>query len=66
MDDAAARRCAKALGLSVVGTIGVVMRAKEMGLIAVAKPWLVKLVNAGMYADASLIQTALKIVGEEE
>jgi len=66
MDDAAARRCAKALGLSVVGTIGVVMRAKELGLIRVAKPWLVKLCDAGMYADASLIQTVLKIVGEAE
>ena len=66
MDDAAARRCAKALGLSVIGTMGVVLRAKEMGLMTEAKPWLIKMCEAGMYADATLIQSALDVVGESD
>lgn len=64
LDDAMARRCAQALGLSVVGSIGVVLRAKDTGLIAEAGPWLDKLREAGMFADDRLIQAALATVGE--
>ena len=39
LDDAAARRCAQAHGVAIVGSIGVVLRAKNAGLIAQAKPW---------------------------
>jgi predicted nucleic acid-binding protein len=64
LDDAAARRCAQALGLPVVGSIGVVLRAKTAGVIAEARPWLEKLQKAGMFADDHLIEAALASVGE--
>ncbi len=43
LDDAAARRCAQAHGLTVVGSVGVVLRAKKAGIITQAKPWLEQL-----------------------
>lgn len=64
LDDAAARRCAQSLGLAVVGSIGVVLRAKAAGLIPEARPWLLKLREAGMFADDRLVETALATVGE--
>lgn len=64
LDDAAARRCAESLGLPVFGSIGVVLRAKNAGLITEATPWLEKLRKAGMFADEHLIRAALATVGE--
>ena len=64
LDDAAARRCALALGLPVFGSIGVVLRAKQAGLISKAGPWVDKLRDAGMFADERLVQAALASIGE--
>jgi predicted nucleic acid-binding protein len=64
LDDAAARRCALALGLPVFGSIGVVLRAKQAGLIPKAEPWVEKLRDAGMFADERLIRAALASIGE--
>lgn len=64
LDDAAARRCALALGLPVFGSIGVVLRAKQAGLISKAGSWVDKLRDAGMFADDRVIRTALASVGE--
>ena len=38
LDDRNGRRCAKALGVRVIGTFGVILRAKRQGLIAMAAP----------------------------
>lgn len=64
LDDAAARRCALALGLPVFGSIGVVLRAKQAGLITEAGPWVDKLRDAGMFADERLVRAALASIGE--
>lgn len=64
LDDAAARRCALTLGLPVFGSIGVVLRAKQAGLITKAGPWVDKLRDAGMFADERLIRAALASIGE--
>lgn len=64
LDDAAARRCAQAHGVAIVGSIGVVLRAKNAGLIAQAKPWLEQLQEVGLFADHRLIAMALATVGE--
>jgi len=64
LDDRNARRCAKALGVSVIGTFGVIIRAKKHGLIAVAQPVIRAVVDAGLfYADDDL-RTLLASVGE--
>jgi predicted nucleic acid-binding protein len=64
LDDLAARRCAGAHGLSVIGTMGIVLRSKRQGLLPEAKPWIVRLRNAGMYIDDGTLNRALAIVGE--
>lgn len=40
LDDLAARRTAQALGINVVGTVGLCLRAKQQGLIEEIKPLL--------------------------
>jgi predicted nucleic acid-binding protein len=40
LDDGQARKCGKTLGVSVRGTLGVIMLARRENLIAVLEPWL--------------------------
>jgi predicted nucleic acid-binding protein len=52
LDDLAARRCARALGIAVVGTLGLVLLAKRKGLIpAVAEP-LAAITAAGLFISS--------------
>jgi predicted nucleic acid-binding protein len=64
LDDAPARTCAKALGVEVIGTLGVVLRAKRKGVIPSAANLLKLLRAAGLWLDDSAIRTALEGVGE--
>jgi predicted nucleic acid-binding protein len=64
LDDAAGRGCAKVFGIPVIGTLGVVLRAKKRGLITSAADVLRALQSAGLHLDERLIETALKKVGE--
>ena len=64
IDDLEARRCAKVMGLKVIGTLGIVGRAKAMGLIDQAEPVLRRLRQSGLYASEELVRRLLKEVGE--
>lgn len=64
IDDRAGRRCASALGIEVVGTLGLVLRAKRSGHLAEARPTLERLVASGMFLSRSVIDQALALVGE--
>ena len=64
IDDLEGRRCAKAMGLTVIGTLGIVGRAKAMGLIDQAKPVVRRLRETGPYASDELVRRLLKEVGE--
>jgi predicted nucleic acid-binding protein len=64
LDDAAARTCARALGIEVIGTLGVVLRAKKRALIPSAADVLKSLRAAGLRLDDSMIRSALQGVGE--
>lgn len=64
IDDLAGRRCAEALGISVTGTVGVVLLAKEEERITEARPVLEKLVRKGLRASDSLLKEALRLAGE--
>ena len=65
LDDGAARRCARALGVRVTGTLGIVLRSKATGRVASAASMLRALRDAGLYLDTNLIRQALReIVGE--
>nr|VFJ60251.1 MAG: hypothetical protein BECKFW1821A_GA0114235_11008 [Candidatus Kentron sp. FW] len=64
LDDIAARRCAMAMGFRVIGTLGVVGRAKRMGKLERAAPIIEHLRRAGLYVSEELMQRVLREVGE--
>jgi predicted nucleic acid-binding protein len=64
LDDRAARRCAAAHNVSVIGTLGIVLRLKEKRLIESARPLVSELVAAGMFLDDDFVDGILASVGE--
>lgn len=64
IDDLTARHCAKALQIPVKGTLGVVLLAKQRGVISKARPVLETLKQSGMYLSDNVMNEALKIVNE--
>jgi uncharacterized protein len=65
LDERAARRVAEALGLSVVGTLGVLLAAKRRGLVAEVRPLIDELVRQGFWVAPRLVKQALLAAGEE-
>ena len=65
LDDYKARKIADQLGLSVTGTIGVLIRAKINGLIPSIKPLLEKIRQTDFRLSADIELYALKAAGEE-
>jgi predicted nucleic acid-binding protein len=64
LDDLEARRCANSLNIRVIGSLGVVVMAKQKGLIAEAKPVIERLRRVGLYLDDGLVAKALEMVSE--
>jgi predicted nucleic acid-binding protein len=64
LDDAAARSSASALGVRFTGTLGVLVKAKQSGLIAAIRPCLEQLHNHGFYLSASVWANVLRLAGE--
>ena len=64
VDDSLARRYAKHQGLTITGTVGVILRAKHKGIIDSVKPLLDDLVNSDFYVSESVINDVLKLAGE--
>jgi predicted nucleic acid-binding protein len=64
-DDRQARLLAEHLGLKVVGTIGILIRAKRVGLISAVRPYLDSLQKAGFRLVPELYQEALRLTSEE-
>jgi len=64
IDDRAGRRCAEALNLSLRGTVGLVLAAKQAGQITAARPILKRLRDSGMYLSDAVLNRALSRVGE--
>ncbi len=64
IDEKKAREEAKQIGLTVKGTVGVLLEAKKKGLIDTIKPLLETLRDNGMYLDQSFIDNVLQIAGE--
>lgn len=64
LDDRAARDCATTLGLSVRGTLGVVLLAKRDGLIPYVRPVFQQLLDAGLRITPDVLDMALKLAGE--
>lgn len=64
LDDAAARACARTLGVRYLGTLAVVLRAKQAGLIESAANMMVALRQAGLRLDEGTLRAALERIGE--
>ena len=64
VDDAAARACAKAIGVPVIGTLGVALRARKRQLVPSAREVIEALVTAGLYVEHEMARLALQSVGE--
>ena len=64
LDERSARRLAASLGLPIVGTIGLLLAAKDHGLIPALRPAVEVLVGLGFYVAPRVIAEALADAGE--
>jgi predicted nucleic acid-binding protein len=64
IDDRAARNCAKTLGLSMLGTGGILVLAKRRGLIDSVGKTLIKLQDVGLYISEEIVFLLKKQAGE--
>jgi len=65
IDDLKARKIAKLRGLKVIGTIGILVDAKEKGVISELKPLLDLLISKKIRISKELYDHALKMTNEE-
>lgn len=65
MDDRAGVAHARAQGLRVIGTLGILVLAKQKSLIPQVRPLLERLRDDGHYLGDAAILTALALAGEE-
>jgi predicted nucleic acid-binding protein len=64
IDEWRGRRAAVSVGLRVTGSLGLLGRAKRVGLISTVGPWLDKLRAAGIYFHPDLLKAFLSAMGE--
>lgn len=64
LDDQMARRCISTHGLLMIGSLGIILRAKMCGLVEEARPWVSKLRAANMYVTDELVERSLSAIGE--
>jgi predicted nucleic acid-binding protein len=65
LDDWKARKVAEHLGISVTGTLGVIIKAKNTGIIPSIKPYLDKIRDTNFRISEELEQIALKEANEK-
>jgi hypothetical protein len=64
LDDLQARQVAESIGLTVVGTLGVLVRAKRAGLIPAVEPLVDAVTAEGFRLGSGLYQAVLELAGE--
>jgi predicted nucleic acid-binding protein len=64
VDDRAARRHAEALGLSVLGTLGVLVLAKRRGLLEAVRPLVQDMRDGGHFISQVAFEAVLQAAGE--
>jgi uncharacterized protein len=64
IDEWRGRRAAVAVGLRVTGSLGLLGRAKRLGLIATIRPWIDKLTACGVHYHPDLVRRFLQGIGE--
>lgn len=64
LDDAEARSCARTLGLRLIGTVAVVLRAQQAGIVPSAAAVFRHLRDGGFHLSDELVEKVLETVGE--
>ena len=64
LDDLKARKVAASMKLKVTGTLGVIVKAKELGILKKVKPVLQELKTTDFRVAENIIQQVLKSCGE--
>jgi predicted nucleic acid-binding protein len=64
LDDLAARNCAKVFDIPVIGTLGILLKAKIAGLIPTLRPEIDNLVACGSMLSPRIIAEALELANE--
>lgn len=65
LDDLQARREAQRLGIAMTGTAGIIVEARQAGLIPAAKPVFARLAEEGFHFGDDLLQAILAELGEK-
>ena len=66
LDDRPARRLAAASGLNVIGTLGILLEAKQRRLITTIRPELAKLVDTSFFLSRQIYAVLLNMADESE
>lgn len=64
LDDHQAREVAQYLGLRTIGTVGILLRAKQAGLLTAVRPFLISLQQEGFRISRTLVDHILLKAGE--
>jgi hypothetical protein len=64
VDDHRARKVALLNGMDVIGSLGMLLRAKEAGLIAEIRPLIALIQAAGVHYSDQLVAKTLRLAGE--
>ena len=64
IDDGLARKHAKYLDIKITGTIGVLLKAKEKGIIKELKPYLDRLIENSFYISDDIYNEVLELTDE--
>lgn len=64
IDDLAARKTAEYLGLTLTGTIGILIKAKKLGILHAVTPIISSMEENGIYFSEKLIER-IKMLAEE-
>ena len=60
MDDYAAKKTAKFMGMKTTGTLGILIQAKKQGLIQEVKPLMESLIAQGLYVSEKIQRLVLR------
>jgi len=64
LDDKAARQCASSLQIPILGTLGILWRAKKAGFISALRPFFASLVKEGFRIDEKILTSLMQQAGE--
>ena len=64
IDDKRAKKFANLNGVNTIGSLGVMILAKEQGHISLLRPCLEKLTDSNLYLSQELVEKVLSITGE--